>query len=389
MNRIITLLILALSLTATQAQKRTAKQRGKAKATATVTSNPLDEKIAQMTESTQKIVFVDSIVVDKQAFIDSYTLSPEAGRIGRYDDLIRKDGQANAFAYINEIGDKCFYSMEDAVGNFGLFTANIIDGQTADGTAVDGIDVASTFRGANYPFMMSDGMTFYFAAKGNESIGGYDIFVTRYDAESASFLKPENIGMPFNSTANDYMYAIDEYANIGWFATDRRQDEGKVCIYMFIPPTTRETYATTDISEERLKGLADLRCIADTWGDANESEAAKERIKAVAERKEKETKKTDFTFVVNDNVTYHYYKDFQVAENATLFKQLQEKRSKLTTLEKELTEARNYYATASISDRSAMANELLQSEKNCENLEESITQTEKNIRNSENKALNN
>lgn len=91
------------------------------------------------------------------------------------------------------------------------------------------------YKSVNYPFMMPDGTTFYFAATGEESIGGYDIFVTRFDSESGSFLKAENIGMPFNSTANDYMYAIDEFNDIGWFATDRSQPEGKVCIYIFIP----------------------------------------------------------------------------------------------------------------------------------------------------------
>jgi hypothetical protein len=31
------------------------------------------------------------------------------------------------------------------------------------------------------------------------------------------------------------MYVVDELNNIGYFATDRRQAEGMVCIYTFIP----------------------------------------------------------------------------------------------------------------------------------------------------------
>ena len=56
--------------------------------------------------------------------------------------------------------------------------------------------------------MLSDGLTLYFAAQGPESIGGYDIFMTTYDAAEGRFLKPENIGMPFNSTANDYAWLL-------------------------------------------------------------------------------------------------------------------------------------------------------------------------------------
>ena len=34
---------------------------------------------------------------------------------------------------------------------------------------------------------------------------GYDIFVTRYNTNTYSYLMPENVGMPFNSPYNDYM----------------------------------------------------------------------------------------------------------------------------------------------------------------------------------------
>lgn len=84
----------------------------------------------------------------------------------------------------------------------------------------------------NYPYLMADGVTLYYASDGEGSLGGYDIFVTRYDSESSSYLRPDNIGMPFNSPANDYMYVIDELNNLGWFASDRYQPEDKVCIYV-------------------------------------------------------------------------------------------------------------------------------------------------------------
>ena len=50
------------------------------------------------------------------------------------------------------------------------------------------------------------------------------------------------MGFPFNSYANDYMLVIDETCNVGWFASDRYQPEGKVCIYTFIPNESRNPY---------------------------------------------------------------------------------------------------------------------------------------------------
>lgn len=56
---------------------------------------------------------------------------------------------------------------------------------------------------------MADGVTIYYASDG-EGLGGYDIFVTRYNTNTDTYLVPENVGMPFNSPYNDYMYVIDD-----------------------------------------------------------------------------------------------------------------------------------------------------------------------------------
>jgi len=105
-------------------------------------------------------------------------------------------------------------------------------------------NVINTDANENYPFLMLDGVTLYFASDGENSIGGYDIFITKYASGSQDFLVPENIGMPFNSPANDYMMVIDEQQRIGWFATDRNQPAGKVMIYKFIPNETKILFRT-------------------------------------------------------------------------------------------------------------------------------------------------
>lgn len=38
------------------------------------------------------------------------------------------------------------------------------------------------------------------------------------------------------------MYVIDEFNNLGWFASDRYQPEGKVCVYVFIPASSKQVY---------------------------------------------------------------------------------------------------------------------------------------------------
>lgn len=346
-----------------------------------------DEKVAQMVNATQKIMFVDSLVVSKTDFLSNFMLNPEAGKIGKYNEMFKTDEQPNAIAHVNELGDKAYFSVEDSIGNFHLFTSTLIDGKPTNAEPLPGIDSNGKYIDANYPFMMADGITLYFAAKGKESVGGYDIFVTRYDSEQKTFLKPENIGMPFNSPGNDYMYAIDEYGNIGWFVTDRGQQAGNVCIYMFIPSTVRETYPTEKYTEKQMKDLASLHSIADTWTDIEERDNALKRIKAIPQRLNSQTNKPSFTFIVNDDVTYYWYRDFKVKDNIKKFRRLQEQKRRLTILENSLEKAREAYANASNEERQTMRSEILQSEQQYYAYERDTENLEKQIRNSENKAI--
>lgn len=146
----------------------------------------------------------------------------------------------------------------------------------------------------NYPYLMADGVTLYYASDGEGSLGGYDIFVTRYDSESSSYLRPDNIGMPFNSPANDYMYVIDELNNLGWFASDRYQPEDKVCIYVFVPNETKVVYDYENTDPTTLKEAASLRSIRTTWKDTDKVRIAKQKLAALIYAKDTEKKEGDF-----------------------------------------------------------------------------------------------
>ncbi|MFN3402648.1 MAG: hypothetical protein ACK40G_01045 [Cytophagaceae bacterium] len=55
------------------------------------------------------------------------------------------------------------------------------------------------------PFLHPDGKTLYFSSNGHKSMGGMDIFVTRFDEKTQQWSVPENVGYPI-STAHDDMH---------------------------------------------------------------------------------------------------------------------------------------------------------------------------------------
>ena len=190
-----------------------------------------------MMERVERIEILDSLTVDADEFFRHYRLSPDAGVLLPGDEA----GVPSAtVAFRPQCAREILWAAADSTGAGTLYGADILDDGTVERIAPLEIDIDATSAG--FPFLMPDGATLYFAAEGPESLGGYDIFMTRRNADG-EYLQPQNIGMPYNSPANDYMLAIDEAAGIGWWATDRNAPEGKVTIYEFVPSAMRVNVA--------------------------------------------------------------------------------------------------------------------------------------------------
>jgi hypothetical protein len=368
--RKITILLLAILLSLPMAaQKR--KRNTKPKPAPVVEEPQEDPRITNMREMTQQIIIVDSIVVNKDQFLASIRLSSECGQLMNTGAFFRN--QLQGTLYLNEMGNKVYFSQPDGHQQQ-LYTADKLGNEWSKPQPLQGL--SEGIDEASYPFMLTDGLTFYFAGKGEESIGGYDIFMTRYDSRSGSFLKPENIGMPFNSEANDYMYAIDEANRIGYFASDRRQPEGKVCIYIFIPSDTRKTYDNSKYTEEQIRNFADIASIADTWGNGTERKTALDRIKS-----KYATHDVPGQLVSTGDAASAV--EFHSKEANPLYQKLLKEQNALDIVNSSLDMLRQKYHKANASERNSMKSEILKLEEQALQLNASVKQLTKATRNAE------
>ena len=373
-------LFLPFSMSAQKKKKRAVK-----KPVVVVVEEPQeDPRITNMREMTQQIVIIDSIVTDKSQFLSHYVLSSETGKVMTANQF--SGIQADGYVYLNEMGNKAYFGKADKNGVRQIFTSDKLGDRWGEPILMNGL--SEGINEADYPFMMNDGITFYFAARGEESIGGYDIFFTRYDSRSGSFLKPENIGMPFNSEANDYMYAADEQSGIGYFVSDRRQPKDTVCVYIFILPETRRSYDPSKYTEQQIRDFADITRIADTWGNGSERRAALERLKAVFTNASRPTTdkatEANTAIVINDRLTYTSAKDFRSPMAANHYRELLKARERLSTLEDDLQKSRDRYAQADENGRRLLRDIILHNEEQALLLHNNIHTLEKQIRNKEN-----
>lgn len=219
-----------------------------------------------MLDRVEKLVIIDSINVDSEIFFRQYGLAKSTGRFMLPSEAFNGTHQAAEPTVVFETGDgrERIWAVQNADNNFELVSAGPLSGGKWDEPSTLGSHL-NEGGDANYPFLMSDGMTLYFANDGENSIGGLDIFITRRDGDG--FLQPTNIGLPYNSPYNDYLLAIDEEKGIGWWATDRNRIPDMVTVYVFIPSDMRVNYP---VDSENLAERALITSYRDTWEDGKD-----------------------------------------------------------------------------------------------------------------------
>ena len=318
-------------------------------------------KKVRMFKSVEKVAVIDSFVISKDRFLEAYKISATAGKLQLND-------AGNGSIYENEMGNKRIISeMKDSVMQ--LFTQiKLLDGWHEK----EPIESLNDGNNINYPFLMGDGITLYYASDGEGTLGGYDIFVTRYDSEDNTYLRPSNIGMPFNSNANDYMYAIDEFHNLGWFVTDRNQPADTVCVYVFVPNESKVNYNYETTDPQVIKDVATLRSIRTTWTDEDQVRNARQRLATLKYAEKEEIRKVDFQFIIDDSATYTTWDDFRSKEAMETYRKVVQKIKDKAHFEKTLEMKREEYANSNADGKKKLEPSILDLEKRIPQLNEEI-----------------
>lgn len=329
----------------------------------------------RMLRGTDQVLIIDSMVVDKAEFLQAYHLSEETGSLDSYAHFFTsvEDGSL----YMTELGDRLYFGKRMEDGSKRICTSDqLADGSWGEPHEVSGIAGDGTEE--DYPFMASDGTTLYFASNGRpEGMGGYDIYVTRA-TEGTNYLKPENMGLPYNSPYNDYMMVIDELNELGWFASDRYQPEGKVCIYVFVPNESRHPFDYDNDDYDKIRATALLRSIKVTQDDKDALQKGRLHLKeALLYRPEdKSLNIKEFSLVIDDSRVYTSYIHFKNNQAAMLCKEWVAKKRQLDDLRSALEENRLNYSKGQYK----LASTIRTQETQLESLSKEVKEMEKQVR---------
>lgn len=332
-----------------------------------------------MLQATAKVMFVDSMVVSKSQFLHYLPTNNEIGTISANTDGLGNGGTVLT-QYENGFGDRRIFAAGDSTDTM-LFTQTLLGKQWSQPQPLPGLD-NKEFVNPCYPFLSNDGTTLFFAAKGINSIGGFDLFMTTYDNENSQWYAPQNYGLPFNSSANEYLLAFDDIDTLGWLVSDRYQAQDSVCIYVFVPTYPRKDFHEDNLNDSQLMNFANITSIRETW-KFGDRKAALQRLAAIIARAKKTSTSESLHFVVNNQTIITDLNQFKNPENRNLYSQWQEISNLLKKTSEKLDAYRKLYAY-SPSLRNNLRTEILKLEKEQQQQIQDIENIEKNIRNIEN-----
>lgn len=336
------------------------------------------EKYDRKLQAIERVTFIDSILLKKSEVMDVLSLGNESGSVHPYNKFFASSEKdtLDCALFCSQLGDKIIYAQPNSASVLNLYASEMIGQKWSKRVALPGLEDSVSL---NYPFMLTDGVTMYYASKSEEGLGGYDIYMTRWDDDDQRFLKPENIGMPFNSPGNDYLYVVDEFNQLGWFVTDRGQNADTVCVYCFIPNEVRRIYNAGELGYDTLVAYADIRSIKDTWVDKNRVAEAQDRLLSIR-NKTKKISTNRFRFIINDMITYTNLAQFRHQESRKLAERWLNMITERDETYRKLDTLRKQYSDANAKDKPKLSEAIIPLEERYEILIIDIASLEKEIR---------
>lgn len=360
---------------------------GIANLTATHLTAAIERKDSLLTSIEQlrrveDVVIIDSLIVPKIDMYNHFSLSKASGTLLIAHTLFPRMDFDFGHVYLPERNDRAFYADTVLLQGLDLMGRHRLLSGWGDPEELPFI-VNSPANEYN-PFFLQDGVTLYFSSNRQGGLGGTDIYVTRLNPATNTYLQPDRLGMPFNSVGNEYFFVIDEGVNRGYLATDRSNDPGYVTIYTFIP--NKEKVMVTGRSLAEIKSLAEIRSIKDTWVGKNMDSIL--RVSAPQPKQLQTQISVAETLVyINDTLTYYKLDDFYSQEARKNWEKFLSKKQELQEKQATIEDKRIHFERVDKSTQEKMRVEILSLENDIRQLRTELPVLEMTARNLEIKAL--
>ncbi len=149
----------------------------------------------------------------------------------QFDAKIRSNQVASDF-FLNEEENHLLFAAGRGGKGLDIFESRKgADGLWSDPTPIPG--VVNTEFDEDSPFLAADGQSLYFSGNGPNSMGGFDVFRSDWNAQTQSWSTPENLGFPVNTIDDEINYQLNPDNISGFLSSNRLHSLGGFDIYYF------------------------------------------------------------------------------------------------------------------------------------------------------------
>lgn len=274
---------------------------------------------------------ISSITVPRSRFFLYYSHFP--------DKSWRKGPDGEVFLY-NDNMQKVIIPTRNQYGTYNLCCSE----RGADGSWGPLTDMGSGVNSIEdevYPVLSEDGTKVYFSSKGLYGMGGYDLFVSEWDAESGQWGVAENMGFPYSSPYDDLLFCNTPDGNFSLFASNRACSADSMVIYLLKYDPTPVKKPVESVDEARM--IASLR------------------------------PRPNINLDVDENTFSHtLYGDDSFAQYYNLVGRYGAVKDSLRVIKNELEESRRLYSEAESDDRKALGRAIDRAESDIFALQERL-----------------
>jgi hypothetical protein len=204
----------------------------------------------------------------REDFFLHYPLEAEAWReVPNQLDSI-SDGLSHA-VYVPEGAETIYFSARDEEGARNIYRTSLED--TLWTLPVMLGESLTSVADEVYPLLSADGKSLYFSSSGLHGVGGFDIYVSSWDEEAKGWSEPVNMGFPYSSPYDDFLYLDAPEEGHSFFASNRDCPADSIWVYVLEFDNIPVRHSVADSQE-----LLEISGLEPETGDKSDSEPEEE-----------------------------------------------------------------------------------------------------------------
>ncbi len=149
-----------------------------------------------------------------------------------------------------------FFPSADTFGNLRIFTSRLDSLWSAPVPVFPADTAAGRHNDEIFPVLSADRRSLHFSARREGGAGGYDIYESVRSDETGGWSEPVNLGFPYSSVDNDYLYINTDDGRYTVFASDRGCGKDSLYVYVLEYEFAPEQQRVTDA--DRLREIMSL-----------------------------------------------------------------------------------------------------------------------------------